>query len=140
MTTPWSVFLPTLVLHWMLLMGLLGCGLDSSVYTRRLESGSAAVEKAGNESSAASSAPAVQGQVWPAESHDVPAWITTMCQSPDAQVRLQALQEWVQQETMESDDLLLRALNDSDEGVRAQALQLIEQAWVREVEELKNRQ
>lgn len=141
MTTPWSVYLSPSVLSCMLLMGLLGCGLDSSVHTRRrLESGSAAIEKAGNEPLSSTSAHAVQGPGWPAESLAVPAWMTTMCQSPNAQLRLQALQEWAQQETIESDDLWLRALNDSDDRVRAQALQLIEQAWARELKELEKRQ
>jgi len=59
----------------------------------------------------------------------VPDWIATALNSPDAQVRLQALDRWVQQGRKGSVDPLMLALNDSDERVRMRALQLIEQDW-----------
>jgi HEAT repeat protein len=61
----------------------------------------------------------------------VPDWIATALNSPDAQVRLQALDRWVQQGRKGSVDPLMLALNDSDERVRTRALQLIEQDWER---------
>jgi hypothetical protein len=64
----------------------------------------------------------------------------TLFESPDAQVRLRALEAWAQQEAIRSDDFLRHALDDPDEQVRARALQLIEEASVREQEELKKRE
>jgi HEAT repeat protein len=56
--------------------------------------------------------------------------------SPDVQVRLQALDRWVQQEHTGSVDPLMLALTDPDERVQARALALIEEDWVRaQVEE-----
>lgn len=59
----------------------------------------------------------------------VPEWIATALNSPDPQVRLQALDRWVQQGRTGAVDLLMLALNDKDERVRTQGLQLIEQDW-----------
>lgn len=61
----------------------------------------------------------------------VPEWIATALHSPDPQVRLQALDRWVQQGQTGAFDPLMVALNDADERVRTRALQLIEQDWVR---------
>lgn len=59
----------------------------------------------------------------------VPAWMAKALHSPDPQVRLQALDQWVQQGRTGAVDPLMLALNDTDERVRTRALQLIEQDW-----------
>ena len=69
----------------------------------------------------------------------VPDWIATALQSPNVQVRLRALDAWVQQGRTGSVDLLMFAFNDPDERVRTWALQLIEQDWLAEQAALANR-
>jgi hypothetical protein len=51
--------------------------------------------------------------------------------SPDVQVRLQALDRWVQQGQSGSVDPLMLALTDPDERVQARALALIVEDWAR---------
>jgi hypothetical protein len=69
----------------------------------------------------------------------VPDWIATALQSPDVQVRLRALDAWVQQGRTGSVDPLMLAFNDPDERVRTWALQLIEQDWLAELAGLGTR-
>ena len=57
----------------------------------------------------------------------------TALQSRDVQVRLRALDAWVQQGRSGSVDPLIHALNDPDERVRTWALKLIEQDWLAEL-------
>ena len=80
--------------------------------------------------------PAGQGGV---ASSPPPDQIATALQSPDVQVRLRALDAWVQQGRTGSVDLLMFAFNDPDERVRTWALQLIEQDWLAEQAALANR-
>jgi HEAT repeat protein len=63
----------------------------------------------------------------------VPDRIATALQSPDVQVRLGALDAWVQRGRTGSVDLLMLAFNDPDERVRTWALQLIEKDWQAEL-------
>jgi HEAT repeat protein len=63
----------------------------------------------------------------------VPDCIATALRSPDVQVRLRALDAWVQEGRAGSVDALMLALNDPDERVRTWALQLIEQDWLAEL-------
>ena len=62
-----------------------------------------------------------------------PDRIATALQSPDVQVRLRALDAWVQQGRTGSVDPVMLALKDPDERVRTWALQLIEQDWLIEL-------
>ena len=62
-----------------------------------------------------------------------PDRIATALQSPDVQVRLRALDAWVQQGRTGSVDLLMFAFNDPDDRVRTWALQLIEKDWQAEL-------
>jgi hypothetical protein len=64
----------------------------------------------------------------------VPAWMAKELDSPDARVRLRALETWVKSAPQGAVDLLLLAYEDKDERVRARAMELIEQAWARETE------
>ena len=61
----------------------------------------------------------------------MPAWMATALNSPDVQVRLHALDRWVQDAPVGSVGPLLRAMEDEDKRVQARALALIEQDWVR---------
>ena len=72
-------------------------------------------------------APAGHGEARQAETLVVPARMAKELDSPDVQVRLQALDRWGQQAPTRSVDLLLLALEDEDERVQARALELIEQ-------------
>lgn len=61
----------------------------------------------------------------------VPDWIATDLASPDAQVRLKAVETWGQSAPAGSVDPLVQALEDKDEHVQARALELIVQDWAR---------
>jgi hypothetical protein len=77
--------------------------------------------------------PAGQGGVASSPPLVVPDWIATALQSPDGEVRLRALNAWVQQGRTGSVDLVMLAFNDSDKRVRTWALQLIEKDWQAEL-------
>lgn len=80
---------------------------------------------------AASRSPTGHGEARPAETVAVPDWMSVALASPDVRVRLQALDRWEQQASTGLVAPLIVALNDDDERVRAKALKLIEQDWVR---------
>jgi hypothetical protein len=61
----------------------------------------------------------------------VPAWMAKELDSPDAGVRIRALETWVQSALPGSIDPLIQAYEDKDERVRARAMELIEQDWAR---------
>lgn len=56
-------------------------------------------------------------------------WMAQALDAPDASVRLQALDAWVQQGGQTSWDPLLVALDDEDDGVREKAMAIIEEQW-----------
>ena len=139
-----------LVLHQVWLLGLMllagpfGCGSASSGDPANVEShaamagpspsAQAPVSGNGTTTPAASPvplasdlAPAGRGEARQAETLVVPARMAKELASPDAQVRLRALDRWRQQAPTRSLDLLLLALEDEDERVQARALELIEQ-------------
>jgi hypothetical protein len=61
----------------------------------------------------------------------VPAWMAKELDSPDAGVRIRALETWVQSAPPGAIDPLILAYEDKDERVRARAMELIEQDWAR---------
>jgi hypothetical protein len=61
----------------------------------------------------------------------VPTWIAKDLESPDIGTRLRALDKWVQTAPPGADDPLILALENTDERVRARAMELIEQNWAR---------
>lgn len=70
----------------------------------------------------------------PADSVDalvVPAWIAKELDSPDAGVRIRALDMWAQSAPPGSIDPLILAYEDKDERVRARAMELIEKDLAR---------
>ena len=64
----------------------------------------------------------------------VPEWMAQKLNSPNARVRLKALETWAQSAPPGSVDPLILAFEDKDERVRARAQQLIEQDWERKAE------
>ena len=71
----------------------------------------------------------------PADSGDtsvMPAWMAKELESPDIGTRLRALETWVKSAPPGSVDPLITAYYENkDERVRARAMELIEQDWVR---------
>jgi hypothetical protein len=61
----------------------------------------------------------------------VPAWIAKELDSPDAGVRIRALDMWAQSAPPGSIDPLILAYEDKDERVRARAMELIEKDLAR---------
>jgi hypothetical protein len=59
----------------------------------------------------------------------IPDWIANDLASPDAQVRLKAVEIWGQSAPSGAVDPLIQALEDQDEQVQARALELIVQDW-----------
>ena len=61
----------------------------------------------------------------------VPTWITKDLDSPDVGTRIRALETWAQSAPPGAVDPLILALENTDERVRARAMELIEQDWAR---------
>ena len=61
----------------------------------------------------------------------VPAWMAKELDSPDAGVRIRALETWAQSAPPGAVDPLIVALDDHDERVQARAMELIDQDWAR---------
>jgi len=59
----------------------------------------------------------------------IPESIAKALDSPDARVRLRALDHWEKKESKAPLDPLFEALEDEDDAVRAKATALIEQQW-----------
>jgi HEAT repeat protein len=65
---------------------------------------------------------------------NIPDSIAKDLESPDARVRLRALNHWGAPETQASLDPVFEALEDEDEAVRAKAAAIVEQYWAIEQE------
>jgi hypothetical protein len=70
----------------------------------------------------------------PDQTLTVPDWMERDLRHPDATVRLEALDTWMEQGRSQGMGPVLAALTDPDERVRDRALQLIEQDWAVEQE------
>jgi hypothetical protein len=68
----------------------------------------------------------------PDQTGTVPDWMERALTHPDAHVRLQALDTWMEQGRQSGVTPLLSALTDPDERVRDRALALIEEDWAAE--------
>ncbi len=68
----------------------------------------------------------------------LPDSIAMALDSPDADLRIQALNHWDTQKTEASLDPVFEALEDENEAVRAKATAIIEQAWAEEQERERN--
>ena len=62
----------------------------------------------------------------------VPEWMAQRLNSPNARVRLKALETWAQSAPPGAVDPLILAFEDKDPRVRARAQQLLEQDWARQ--------
>lgn len=65
---------------------------------------------------------------------DIPDSVAKDFDSPDARVRLQALDSMTKRGTTASLDLLFAALEDEDEAVRVKATEIVEAHWAVEQE------
>ena len=69
------------------------------------------------------------GKVMPvASTSDLPDWMQSALKDPNPEVRLKALEEWIEQHPSDV-DLAMFVINDPDGRVRAKAMQVIERAW-----------
>ena len=73
----------------------------------------------------------------PIEGLVVPEWMAQKLNSPNARVRLRALEAWAQSAPPGAVDPLILAFEDKDPRVRARAQQLLEQDWARTAEASK---
>jgi hypothetical protein len=122
-----------------LLVGSGGCGpgvsSESSASPSSSHSPVAAATGASNPSTEADAyrpVPAAAPMPGTEQTRIVPDWMQAALTHHDTQVRLQALERWMQQGRQIGVEPLMVALNDPDEWVRTRALQLIEQDWVAE--------
>ncbi len=127
-----------LVVVW-LIGGVGGCGPgvaeeSSGPRTSRYDPGAAAVRTSASAEAEIRQTmrPTVAPTPDPDQTGAVPDWMQRTLTDPDAQVRLQALDTWMEQGRQSGVTPLLAVLNDPDERVRTRALQLIEQDWVAE--------
>jgi hypothetical protein len=67
----------------------------------------------------------------------VPDWMQSALKHPDPEVRLKALEKWIEQNQVGVGPALL-AMNDPDDRIRAKALQLIERDWATEQMAIQN--
>ena len=70
-------------------------------------------------------------------SSDLPDWIQSALKDPNPEVRLKALEKWIQQNQSGVGPAML-VINDPDERVRAKAMQVIERAWATEQRAIQN--
>ena len=133
-----------LLLGFLLLVGLSGCGPAPSDHAAHIEpQASVAAHEARGAGRAGGSS---EGLVPLASSHaplaaparsaappSVPLWMAPAPASPEVPGRLRALETWAQQPRTGSVDPLLLAVDDPDERVRAQAFALLDDDWAREL-------
>jgi hypothetical protein len=72
-----------------------------------------------------------------ASTSDLPEWMQSALKDPDPQVRLKALEKWIEQNQNGVGPAML-VINDPDERVRAKAMQIIERAWATEQRTIQN--
>src|SRR5215510_14717630 len=91
----------------------------------------------GNEQSTIAS-PSGQDKTMPLGStSDLPDWMQSALKHPDPEVRLKALERWIEQNQSNIGPAIL-VINDPDDRVRAKAMQLIERAWATEQRAIQN--
>src|SRR5262245_33617415 len=81
-------------------------------------------------SNASGGLPVASAALERSETEDPPAWLVELLQSPDPNVRIQALDAWARQRGASLNPVTY-ALVDSDESVRARAQEVFEQALAR---------
>ena len=63
-----------------------------------------------------------------ASTSDLPDWMQSALKDPNPDVRLKALEKWIEQHQSDV-GLAMLVINDPDERIRAKAMQVIERAW-----------
>src|SRR5215831_5643399 len=72
-----------------------------------------------------------------ASTSDLPDWIQSALKDPNPEVRLKALEKWIEQH-QSGVGVAVLVINDPDERVRAKAMQVIERAWQIEQRAIQN--
>ena len=72
-----------------------------------------------------------------ASTSDLPDWLQSALKDPNPEVRLKALEKWIEQHQSDV-GLAMLVINDPDERVRAKAMQVIERAWQTEQRAIQN--
>ena len=91
----------------------------------------------GNEQSTIASASGQDETLPVASTSNLPDWMQSAVKHPDPEVRLKALESWIEQNQSGIGPAML-LINDPDEGVRAKAMQLIERASATEQRTIQN--
>ena len=63
-----------------------------------------------------------------ASTSDLPDWMQSALRDPNPEVRLKALEQWIEQNQNDV-GLAMLVINDPDERIRTKAMQVIERAW-----------
>ena len=63
-----------------------------------------------------------------ASTSDLPDWMQSALKDPNSEVRLKALEKWIEQHHSDV-GLAMLVINDPDDRIRAKAMQVIERAW-----------
>ena|SRR5215831_2881877 len=72
-----------------------------------------------------------------ASTSDLPDWMQSALKDPNPDVRLKALEKWIEAKQSGVGPAML-VIDDPDQRVRAKALQLIERAWATEQRAIQN--
>ena len=82
--------------------------------------------------------PSRAGKAMPvASTSDLPDGIQSALKDPNPEVRLKALEKWIEQHPSDV-GLAMSVINDPDERIRAKAMQVIERAWQTEQRAIQN--
>jgi hypothetical protein len=68
---------------------------------------------------------------------DLPDWMQSALKDPNPEVRLKAVEKWIEQNQSDV-GLAILVINDPDERIRAKAMQVIERTWQTEQRTIQN--
>jgi hypothetical protein len=68
---------------------------------------------------------------------DLPDWMQSALKDPNPEVRLQAVEKWIEQNQSDVGFAML-LINDPDERIRAKAMQVVERTWQTEQRTIQN--
>ena len=72
-----------------------------------------------------------------ASTSDLPDWMQSALKDPNPEVRLKAVEKWIEQHQSDV-ALAMLVINDPDERIRAKAMQVIERTWQTEQRTIQN--
>ena len=68
---------------------------------------------------------------------DLPDWMQSALKDPNPEVRLQAVEKWIEQNQSDVGFAML-VINDPDERIRSKAMQVVERTWQTEQRTIQN--